>query len=252
LLNLDGEILYIGHPSGITPNMIDHYASQMKSKPKKKWSDMFIAVQNPASQINFPPQNQELFITKQPLAEKKMYIENGTFYYSGLLSGLISYLMDCSNYQIIFNNANDYGVLMSCNEAELLDSKPAILKFIENRLSLNIQTEIRLMEAHVLEVVKPGLLWDNKQINWGGDTNHTYLVGTDRVEADNISLTEVANLLSDIKGKFYYYKGDDVNLYDWSFHYRFDDLMIDDLESNFGIVLKKETMPLPVYILSSK
>ena len=251
LLTLDGKILYQGHPSGITMSMIEKYASQMKSKPKKNWGDLFFEMQNSTSLITLPLRDKELYITKQPLGEKKMYIDNGIFYYTGSLSGLVKYLTDCSSNQIIFIDIEDYEISMSCSESELSNSKSAILQLIENRLSLNLQTESKSMDAYILEVVNPKLLWDNKQINWGIDSSNTYLVGNDRIEADNMNLKKIANLLSDIKGNLYYYMGDNNTPYDWSFHYLYDNLMIEDLESNFGIQLKKEKIILPVYIMSS-
>jgi thiol-disulfide isomerase/thioredoxin len=254
LLTLDGEILYHGHPSNITPSVIEKYASQMKSKPKKNWNDLFVAIQKATPQSAPPPpqKDKELFITKTPQTDKKIYVHNGIFYYSGPLSGLIRYLTNCSSYQIEFKDIADYEVSISCSESELVNSKSIILQFVEKRLSLNLQTGSKAVEVYILDVVDSKRLWDNKQINWGNDINHIYIVGTDRVEADNISLKEVANLLSDIKENLYYYKGNDNNLYDWIFHYRYDDLMTEDLESNFGIRLKKEKVNLPIYIISSQ
>ena len=251
LLTLDGNILYEGHPSGITTKMIEKYASRIKSQPKKKWNDLFYTVRNTSPVPNTPPSgNKELIISRQPLTEKKMHTANGIFHYSGPLSGLVKYLTDCSNYQIVFNNMTDFGVSMSYGESELSNSKSVVLQLIEKRLSLNLQTGSKPMEAHVLEVVNPKLLWDDKQIDWGSDTNPVYMVGTDRIEADNITLKEIANLLSDIKGNLYYYKGNDNRLRDWNFHYHYDNLMNEDLEYNFGIRLKKEKIILPIYTLS--
>ncbi|MCL1934366.1 MAG: TlpA family protein disulfide reductase [Candidatus Azobacteroides sp.] len=249
LLTLDGNILYEGHPSGITIPMIEKYASRMKSQPKKKWSDLFYTVRNVSPTPNVTL-NKELIISRQPLTEQKMYIRNGIFQYSGPFSGLVKYLTDCSNYQIVFKDMNDFGVSMSYGESELSNSKLAVLQLIEKRLSLNLQTGSKPMEAYVLYVVNPKLLWDNKQIDWGSDMNPVYMVGTDRIEADNITLKEVANLLSDIKGNLYYYKGNDNSLHDWNFHYHYNDLMNEDLEYNFGIRLKKEKIILPLYIFS--
>ena len=251
LLSLDGNVLYKGHPSGITIAMIEKYASQMKSKSKKKWDDLFFTVRNTSPvQSAIPSKNTGLIISKQPLTEKRMYIVNGIFYYTGPLSELIKYLMECSSFQLEWNGIADFGVSMSCSESELLNSKLAVLQLIENRLSLDIQTGSKSMDAYILNVFNPKQLWDDKQIDWGSDTNPVYMIGTDRIEADNITLKEVANLLSDVKGDLYYYKGNDNNLYDWNFHYLYDNLMTEDLEYNFGIKLEKGKITLPIYTLS--
>jgi len=250
LLTLDGSILYKGHPSEITTSRIEKYLAKIKTKPEKNWDDLFVTVQNSNSQITSSPDNKKFFIAKQSQQEKRMYFDNGTFYYSGPLSGLVKYLANCSVFQIILNGIDDFGVSMHCSESEYFKSKSTLLQLIDSRLSLNLHTETKSMEAYVLDVVNSKLLWDDKQLNWSDGSNPSYIVGTDRIEADNLTLKEIANLLSDVKGDLYYYKGNDGNCYDWSFHYRYNDLMKEDLENNFGIILKKEKINLPIYILS--
>jgi len=252
LLTLDGYVLYGGHPSDITTSMIEKYASQANSKLKKSWNDLFAVVQTAAQNNSSTKEEKDLYITKQSYTEQKMYIDNGIFHYSGNLSGLIKYLTECSSYQIIFNGINDYGVSMSCSEKELSNSKSAILQLIENRLSLNIQSGSKQLEAYTLDVFDPKRLWDDKQINWGNDENPVYMVGTDRIEADNATIKMIANLLSDVKENCYYYKGNNNRRYDWNFHYQYDDLMNEDLEYNFGIKLKKEKITIPIYTISPK
>jgi len=250
VLTLDGYLLYEGHPSNITTSMIEKFVLKTNPKLNKKWNDLFVVVRNPVTPNNSTIKERDLYITIQPHAEQKMYIDNGTFYYSGNLSGLIKYLTDCSSYQITFSGINDYAVSMTCSKEALSNSKSEILQLVEKRLSLNIQSGSKQMEAFILEVVNPRRLWDDTQINWGIDENPVYMVGTDRIEADNVTIKMIANLLSDVKGNPYYYKGGDNRLCDWNFHYQYDDLMKEDLEYNFGIKLKKEKTTIPVYIIS--
>jgi len=249
LMTLDGKILHKGHPAEITPEMIDKYASQIKTPPVKNWSDLFYTVQNTKTQSAPVQKNKELFITKQPQTEKRMYIDNGVFNYSGPISELFKFLFDCSKYQIELKGITDYGVTMSCGESEIVNSKTAIIQEIEKRLSLFLRTGSKTMNAYILNVVNPNKLWDDRQISWNNELKPDYLVGTDRIEADNMTLKEIANLLSDVKNNLYYYKGNDTRFHDWNFHYQYDNLMIEDLESSFGIKLSKEKITLPTHII---
>ena len=250
LLTLDGKILYKGHPSGITEKVIDKYALQQKSQPQKSWNNLFYTVKNTPSQVTLTEKDKELFITKQPQTGKTMYVENGLFQYSGPLSELIKYLLDCSDYQIEFNDMTDYGVSMHCDESELSDSKTAVLQQIAKILSFTVQSESKPMEASILNVVKPKLLWDDKQINWNNNGQPSSLIGTDHIEADNFTLKEIANLLSDVKKNLYYYDGNDIRPHDWNFQYLYNGLMMEDLLNNFGIRLDTEKIDLPIYIVS--
>jgi len=249
LLTLDGKILHKGHPADITAGMIDKYASQIKTPPVKKWSDLFYTVQNTMPQTASAQKDKGLVIIKQLQAEKKMYIDNGLFCYSGTISGLFKYLLDCSKYQIELKGITDYSVTMSCDKNELLNSKAAILQQIEKRLSLMLQTGTKTMDAYILNVIKPNMLWDDKQINWNNELKPDCLIGTDRIEADDMTLKELANLLSEVKGNPYCYKGSENRFHDWNFHYLYDNLMTEDLENNFGIKLTKEKVAIPTYII---
>jgi len=252
LLSLDGKILFKGHPSDITASMIKNYAAQMKSQPSKKFSDLFIEVQKKA----VPPPSEadkelKMRIVFQP--ETKMYITNGIFYYTGPLSGLLKYLSDCSSSQIAFDEMVDLGISMSCGMSQIIKSKQAVLQLVKKRLSLNIKTEHKHLDAYILHTVNPQNLWDVNQIDWGDDANPLYIIGTDRIEADNMTIKEIAALLTDVKGKYYYCRGNDKKIHhDWSFHYRYDDLMKEDLEANYGIQMVPGKPNLPFYVISIK
>jgi len=249
LLTLDGKALYKGHPANITPQMITNYASKLKSQPKKNWNDLFYEISKTIHQS--VPQDKEFHISKQSWEEKEMYTDQGVFHYYGPLSGLIKYLLNCSSYQIILQDINDYGISMSCDELELENSKTKILQLVEKQLSIGVKNESKQMEVTLFDVVNPKMLWDDKQINWN-NPNSPYIVGTDRIEADNMTIRDIANLLSEVKGNFFYYKGNDNRLYDWNFHYLYDNLMNEDLEGSFGIQLKKEKVSVPVYYYSER
>ena len=251
LVALDGRILYQGHPAGITQEMIDKFAEQEKSKPAKKWNELFYEVKS-VSVKPPPPINKSFQIKRINTGENSMNIDRGVFNYSGPLSGLIKYLTDCSSHQIVFNGINDFGVSMRCSELELLNSPASILSLIENNLPIKLESGNKTMEVLMLEVINQKKLWSNSQIDWGTEVNPIYLIGNDHIEADNITLQKIAGLLSDIKGVPYYYKGNDYHLRDWNFHYRFDDLMKEDLEENFGIRIKKEKTNLPVFVIIRK
>ena len=251
LLNLDGRVLYEGHPAEITAEMIDDFAAQEKSKPNKKFNELFIASQNTAEKAKDPVVDKSFDIKRQSSLEDNMLISNGIFYYSGLLSGLLKHLTDFSNFQIEFKGISDFRVSMRCSEQRLINNRSSILSLIESYLSLKLESVNKSVEVYSLDVVNPGKLWDNTQINWGNDSNPVYLIGNDRIEADNISIQKIAGLLSDIKKVPFYYKGHDYRLYDWNFHFKFDDLMREDLDDNFGIKIKKdkEKVNLPVFVI---
>lgn len=250
LLSMDGRVLYSGHPSGVTSALIDEYASKTNIPRNKKWTDIFKTMSANTVVSNVVTPAKGFSLTRDNNAQKSMYVENGTFYYSGPLSDLIKYLTNSSSYQIIFRNMADYGIVMTCSRDEISKAKTNPFRFIKEKLSLDIDTESMTTEGTALNIADSKKLWDNKQIDWGTDVSQPYIIGSDRIEADNVTLKEIANLLCDVKHNLYYYKGNDNATYDWSFHYQFNNLMQEDLLDTFGIQLKKEKLTIPVYVVS--
>jgi hypothetical protein len=64
------------------------------------------------------------------------------------------------------------------------------------------------------------------------------LIGSDKITANDVTIKEIAKIMSDTKSKNYIYLGDDTTLYDWDFQFLYDDLMKEDLASTFGISIK--------------
>jgi thiol-disulfide isomerase/thioredoxin len=248
MLNMNGEILYKGHPSGITIEMINKLfispqvtnCNQPRSLFAIKTSNRVIAESN---------QIQLSLKKNREAVQEFMFTENGIFRYSGPLSALMRYLFGVSKFQLTLKDSEDYGVDFVCSQTEIAKAKQNPIPFVEKKLLMEVLVKPVDLIYTSLEVENPEKLWDSSQIDWGNDSGNCFLIGEDRIEADNLTINEIANLLSDVKKHFFYYKGKDKNVYDWNFQYLYDNLMSEELKYSFGISLKKEKGLVPVYII---
>ncbi|MDL2303701.1 hypothetical protein LJC28_04835, partial [Dysgonomonas sp. OttesenSCG-928-D17] len=199
---------------------------------------------------NYTAKNVGFNISRKPGVSKSIYSENGIFNFTGRISELIEYMTDCSSWQVSLQNMNDYEVAMTCSENEMATDKNKILERISGALRLDIRSQSKTIEGTIVEVANAKRLWNDEQISWGAENSQGYIIGSDRIDADNITIRQVANLLSDVKKTFFYYGGQDTQLHDWSFHYLYDNLMEEDLLYNFGIKLKKGKIRVPSYMVS--
>lgn len=185
-------------------------------------------------------------------AQECIRINDGIFFYSGAISGIAGYLLNVSSYQIMFRNMVDYSIIMTSDEEEIVKAKKDPLQFFEKRLGLDVESENMSIDGLTLNIINPELLAENSTSEGGKNIIRPQFSVSDSTKAytDTATLTEMANFLTDTKHKLYYYKGDDNNLYKWNFEFRNNLLMRKQLENNYGIQLKKETLKLPVFVIS--
>lgn len=95
--------------------------------------------------------------------------------------------------------------------------------------------------------------WNASQLDWGTDSPQ-YLVDDFQLSADNSTIADFMFKLSELLDTSIYYGQDSIDLlnlnlakFDWQLHYKYFDLMSDDLKQNFGIKVKKTTIERPVF-----
>lgn len=131
-----------------------------------------------------------------------------------------------------------------------LNNKDKILNNITQQIDMSLENKYIKTKAYEVYVKDHSKLWNKSQINWGENNPQNYLIGNDRVEADNLSLSEINELLTELKGVNYIYIGDNTNKYDWNFHYKYDNLMADELLYEFGIgILPLKTIEVETIII---
>jgi len=250
MLNMNGDILFKGHPSEITIEKIKKLAASSQVMNCDFPNSLFTL--NQSTYAVPKPSKDQFHLTKNSAArEEYMYSEDGVFHYSGPLSGLMKYLFEVSKFQIVLEGKGDFGIDFACSQEDIAKAKKNPSSFVENRLFMKVLVNRINTEYISLDVENPEKLWDSSQIDWGSDPGSRFIIGEDRIEADNLTIHEIANLLSDVKKKFFYYKGNDNKVYDWNFQYLYDDLLSEDLKYSYGISLKQEKGTVPVYVINS-
>lgn len=181
--------------------------------------------------------------------EESFSIKNGTFIYSGPVSGLVKYLLNISSYQIMFHNMTDYGIIMECGTEEIRKAKTNPLAFIEKRLSLEIESETMDIDANILHVEDDILLE-----NYTAEKNQELLsindLSSDNIRIKGATLTEIANSLTDITHRLYYYPGEITDRYKWFFDTKNPRHIETELKNKYGILLQKTNLKLPVFVVS--
>lgn len=250
LLNTRGQLLWKGHPSNINYDDIKKFVRQQKTHPSVVIEDLFKKIETENTSIAKKANKKvELNVKRSESSQTIFRIENNMVEYKGSLFELFAKIYNVPSQQIIPYLKQDFYVQMQA-PVEVWDTNPdSILNHISTSFNLQIVPEVKPMDVYFMEVTDSTKLWNTEQIDWGENNNSNYLIGENRIQADNITLADFSIILSNTKNKIFKYFGNNFEPYDWDLHFRFDELMEGELLNEFGITLEKKKLMVTHFLI---
>ncbi len=245
LFTSNGKVLWRGHPAELTVRKIKSLHRRFFRTPSNPTLRDILSVyeiqdastQNSEDEIS-------IFVEKITEGGTRLEKESKRVNYYGSVSGLIAQLKRVPKHCIQIASQRDFSVHLQAPTI-IWDKNPdVLLRLLHAKFGMQIVEKSVVEEVYVMKVIAPSKLWNAKQIDWGASNVYKYLVGEERVQADNFTIVDFCILLSDVKKKNYQYLGQDNQEYDWNLHFLFDNLMEMELLDEFGIQLKKEKVKL--------
>lgn len=251
LLDLKGKLLWKGHPADLNQKLLNSFYEKSKNEVISNLSELVafkkiteISLEKPHVVIDFNLKKET-----NPV-DNFFEIEDSKVSFSGKLANLIAKITKKNIYGIEIENSLNYTVSIVCDQNDW-NNTTEILNKICQKFDLDIEEIEKNQFGNEIIVENKTLLWKNTQFDWE-DAPSNFMIGTDKITANDISIAEFSRILSEAKNKNYIYKGDDLTTYDWDFQFLYDDLMIEDLQSTFGIVIKPTTTLQKITKISKK
>ncbi|WP_339833988.1 TlpA disulfide reductase family protein [uncultured Flavobacterium sp.] len=252
LLDLNGKLLWKGHPADLTQRKLDQYYDKQPNKTKEE--DLFSIIEIKAEDAyvkeKLSDENAIIF-EKIDDGFDGITIVNDEVNYFGSLSNLYFVLSNKYPFELQFDAKADERLKLTCSKEMWDIKKQTIIDIVLTTYNLQKTEFTKKINATELIIKNNDLLWDSNQFDWEGSSSN-YIVGTDRIQADNMSLFTLCSLLSKIKDINYIYNGTNNTLYDWDIQFLYDNLMSEELESSFGITLKSTTYEAKIIQVSKK
>ena len=250
LLDLKGNMLWKGSPSDLSQSKLDQfYDAQINVKSLKNLKKVLEVKKEKIVSHKMLLGNKDFMISETETEGNELIKNEDEVSYSGSLSNLFFTLKSTGPFELKFDDGLDKNLKIICTKKMWDYEKDNILNEVFHFFKLKSVVKVEDIVGEELIVKKSKMLWDSGQLNWEGSPTN-YMVGTDRIQADNINLKSLCNLLSREKHINYLYTGNDYSLYDWDFHFEFENLMKDEFESSFGIYFKPITLLVPVTYIS--
>jgi thiol-disulfide isomerase/thioredoxin len=250
LLDLDGNLLWKGHPADLNQEILNKfYSSTQKNETidfEKLITFQEITNQTEINQNNKTPLN----INKTNEMTDMFFIDTNKVHFIGKLSSLLAKINKVSVFDIDIQEKLNYQIELNCTLDDWKNNQIIIEKMkSEFKFDINLIEKNEIVSELILE--NEAFLWDKNQIIWD-DSSPKFIDGTDRVKVNDMSIKELAVLLSDLKKKYFIYQGNDTLLHDWDFNYSFDDLMAEELLTSFGLGIKEVEINRTIFKVTSK
>ncbi len=256
VLNLEGEVVWKGHPADLKAAMIEELYQKNAAGHQTGGLENLLEVRNtePLSpETRYKTEWSALDSASGGVIVKRGENDISEFYrsdsvvlFQGRISEALQRILMLTRWEIDIPAGKDDPVNIVAQTDIWVNHPDLIIEKLRNACSLDIRTKPETMEAYVLVVKKPKLLWDMNQLNLAAGTP-AFLVTEDRLQGDNASIGEMCLKLGEILDYPVIYEGDDQQLYDWDFHYKYENLMLEELEDSFGIVPGKKSLERVIY-----
>lgn len=254
LLTLTGKLIWEGHPSDLNHNDILRYLEKNNSTERCQLSNIFKLSEHNIkdTKINHVHENYipvNFSVKKVESREEEFRIVRNAVDYKGSIIKLIAQIYNVPNQYVYTSNLHDFNIHL-VSPLELWDSRPdSVLQMLYNTFNLQVEPKTEIEDIFICEVKDQHKLWDTNQINWGKGNRQKYLIGDDRIQADNITISEFFLILSNTKSEDYRYFGDSYESHDWDVHIRFDNLMDDELLTEYGIKLERKKVEVTKFMI---
>ncbi|MEP5341843.1 MAG: TlpA disulfide reductase family protein [Algibacter sp.] len=253
LYNADGKKLWEGHAADLKNYNIKGYLETNKKKVSvasffnvQKYEEIVLEKEETIKKdfVYYEDRNIEFESSEIQIINKETFIE-----LRGSLQDIMSYNLRSYKGQVkISTDLNKYYSMRFKKDSNPFFNKE---KFILKALKLKKIDKEQEGDVLVLNVDSPNF-WDTNQIDWGTN-NQQFLIGDSDIQADNVTLNEIAYKLSGLlEIPIVFNKAiKDDNLHDWQIHYKYFEFMTSNL-GDYGIKVEKKVEKYSQYVYTLK
>lgn len=248
VLNLAGKVVWKGHPAELQAATIE----KLYQENAGLGATGLESIMSVPGKAEVPPKKEYVagFPELDSVADGMLiqmaetnaydyYRTDSAVLFQGNLSEALQQILLLTKWEMDIPSGKDRPVRLLISEDLWNDQPEMIVQRIKDLFALDIKTKPEKMEGYMLVVRRPKLLWDRNQMDLKAG-RPGLVISNDRLQADNATIGEMCLALSEILDFPVFYEGNDRERYDWDFHFRYENLMQEELEDSYGIELEKK------------
>lgn len=252
LLSPDGNILWKGHPSDMSPQKLrslisgpSHSGSlQLVYKPIQyekakpiKYEYLLIR------KFFFNVDTISLALSSYKL-HKKMLRSDEELYYQGDFHSLLAMLLYTQSSQLVHNPKLDKNIRIRIPLNYWEHSRNEVLEKLSERFKFRTDSTEQLKERIIIVCNDSTTFMDSDWVDFGESRT---LVSDNTIEADDMTCQEFSEVMSEVMGKMVVFKNPPKGVYDWDIQYKYKNLMIDQFKYDYHADYREEKAIQMIY-----
>lgn len=250
LLNANSEVVWKGNPADLTPYQLRNLIRKNKEKfNPKQLIDISAYAMEDNSKENLESTFELTLSDVEPNSGITIFRHQNYKQIEGNLQQILGYLLAVSPVQVEIPKILNKGYFLKLKHHEDLSF---IAKNILQKLDFKFQVFDKNMDVFLMKFTNDKKFWGSSQFSWGLNSSQ-YLVDDFQFSADDTTLADFFYKLSELLDVSIIYNQeliDPSSKFDWQLHYKYFDLMSEDLHQNFGIEIEKINKPCPVFYIT--
>ncbi len=252
LLNPDGEIIWRGKPTEISPGLLQRFIHaygdkkgnterfQYKGNEKEKkeeWNE-------------FSCNKSDLYFYEDPMVENIFYQNGNDFFLSGNLLYILSFIND---YPIdhIKNSGPEKHFRFKANVDDIALFKKIIKKYYKKNHSYHIQKKESEQEVYYISDNNDAAFLNAHMYNYErGDAQ--FIQNNISIKIDNATPRQVFVILNNITPLTFIYKGKNKKIYDWNLLYNPPEALLQQLTEELDFSIEKKKKKVAEYEILSE
>jgi len=253
LLDADANIVWKGNPANLNNYDLNRFIRQSSNRFDAKQLIELTAYELESDTLQTLDGTYKISESSSDFSPGITIFRNSNYMkIEGSLKYILGFILKSSPKQIQLSSTDNKMYILEVQYQKNLQS-------ISNKILkvLGLKLKKTTKKVNALELSCSGCkdqFWTKNQIDWGTDSPQ-FLVDDIQFSADNSTLDDFVFKLSTLTGIPVVANSDledEFQQFDWQLHYKFYDLMVDDLLHNYGIAVEKVQREVPFYSVIKK
>lgn len=247
LLDSEGNILWFGHPSDMTPNQLKKLTAKNNARKQLRLEHIEYPIHK-ESKIQYETHLvKRLFSTDTVhLAISKYNLENNwikgdeEISFQGSFTTFLSELLSIDENQLDMESGLNQQIQVRMPTKLYARHNDKVLDMFAERFNFKVDSSNIKKEALIIECTAETRFMDKNQINFGGAGKT--LISESSIEADDMTVEEFATLMSNVMKKPVIFENPPSGYYDWNVHYKYENLMLEQFQYDYNTIPRKQTI----------
>ncbi len=247
LLDTQGDIVWSGHPSDMSPEKLRRLLPRHIIRGDLRFRHRE-AIQAKADKINYKPllipgflfHTDTLYLASSPYNLQEKWIKSKvSTYYQGSFHSFLKSLLGIKDIQLELDKSLQRQIRIRIPTQLYEKKQDKIIQALMKHYNFQLDSTLVQREALLITCDSTTQFSSKDLLDFG---NRRKLISSISIEADNMSCTEFAELMGTVLKKPVIFINAPSGIYDWNVQYKYKNLMFEQFKYDYNTEIEEKTI----------